>query len=236
VDVVIPGRTCAAPGEPGKELREAGHDLDLPRGDRGPRAVRDDAGGERVDHAEAVVGDEAGVLVSLPGQVDETERAVGARLCQDPERGVDGVSRAAVHRAGQAAELLQHGHPASGEHPLGRLHDRVEQAGHLTTGLDDGAVGEGEVALLVEATPRHRQRQVLVARRPAGEDVVDHRLDVGPDVIPDVGDTSSQRGRVPQAERGGIGVVVDHHELSAPHEQHSEPGVQGGADGGAQGG
>jgi hypothetical protein len=45
VDVVIPGRTCAAPGEPGKELREAGHDLDLPRGDRGPRAVRDDAGG-----------------------------------------------------------------------------------------------------------------------------------------------------------------------------------------------
>ena len=39
---------------------------------------------------------------------------------------------------------------------------------------------------------------------------------------------------MPIAQRRGVGVVVEHDELRAPHEQHPEPRVQGGAHRGPQ--
>jgi hypothetical protein len=128
-----------------------------------------------------------------------------------------------VSRPGQAAELLEDAEPPGGEHPLGGLGDGVEQARDGAAGLDDRAVGEGEVALLLEAVPGHHQRQVLVVRHPAGEDVPDHRLDVGPDVDPDVGHGLTKSLRMAEAEHRGVRVVVDHDELRTPHEQHGEP-------------
>jgi hypothetical protein len=102
-----------------------------------------------------------------------------------------------VHGARETAELLQHEQPPCGEDPGGGLHDGVEQTGHAPAGLHDGAVGEGEVALLLEAVPGHRERQVLEEGRLAVEDVVDHRLDVGPDVDPDVRHPLAEGIRVP---------------------------------------
>ena len=233
---MLADRARAGAGEPRQKSRQPGDHLDVPGGDRLLHPLRDDAGREPLLRADAVTGDEPGVAAVRTDEVDEGERAVGPCVGQHPEDGADRVGRAPVHRARQAAQLLQHTHPAGGEHPLGRLDHGVEQPRDLAVGLDDRAVGEGEVALLVEAAPGHREGQVLEADGPAGEDIVDHGLDVGPDVVPDVGDAPPQCRGVPQAQRQGVGVVVDHDQLRAPHEQHPEAGVQGGAGRGAQGG
>jgi hypothetical protein len=86
-------------------------------------------------HAEGQ--DDGGVHVGLPHR---------ARAGAD-QAGQGCLFTAAVHGALQAAQPLKHPHPAGGEHPGCRLHDRVQDAGDLAAGLHDGTGGESEVCL-----------------------------------------------------------------------------------------
>ena len=177
--------------------------------------------------ADALAGDEPRVLPVGAGEVDEPERAVRPRLGQHAQRRGHGLRGAAVHRPGQAAQLLEDAEPAGGEHPLRRLDDGVDQARHLPAGLEDGAEREGEVGLLLVPVPAHHQREVLGVGRAAGEHLGGHAADVVPDVAPDLGGPAPERRGVPVAQERGVGVVVDHDQLGAPHEQDRGTGCSG---------
>jgi hypothetical protein len=169
----------------------------------------------------------------------------------EPEVGVDGVERVAdaLERGGdpRARRLalrqqplpLRGGGAELGVGPLERalaLPARLDVARRLEHGgqdpggpvrlVRDRAVGEREVRLLGD--PRlspalGREELVLEEDRGAGvEHALVHRPDHGPQLGPAVAGALAEAGRVLGLEHAAEGVVVELHELRAPHHEHRE--------------
>ena len=185
VDLGLAHRTRPGPRQARHEFGQAGHVLRRPGVDDLADVLGDDARRQFRVGPDPLPGDE--LRPGLAVEVDQAERAVGAGAGEHPEHRRHRLGGVPVHRSGEAAQALEHPETSRGQHARGGLHDGVEQPDDGAARLEDRAVGEGEVGLLVEPVPGHDQRQVLVVRRPTREDLGDHGLDVRPHVRPRLG-------------------------------------------------
>lgn len=80
--------------------------------------------------------------------------------------------------------------------------------------------------LLRIAVPMHDERDVVHVDRLAGIGARQDRLDLVPDVVPEVVERPAERRRVARAAQEGIAVVVEGRVLRSPHDQHGLPRAQ----------
>jgi hypothetical protein len=89
--------------------------------------------------------------------------------------------------------------------------------------------------LLVVALAVHEERKVLAVGCLARQGGDDQRVDVGPDLRPDVLKTPAQCTRMLRAQDRGVGIVVEESEFRAPGHEHRKARLQQETDGRPQG-
>ncbi|GJE41573.1 hypothetical protein AEGHOMDF_0739 [Methylobacterium soli] len=201
------------------------------RGDRGQsrRARGGVAGGK------AGAGQEGRVGLLRPGQVGEEDRDVvrAAREAALDHRSHLRDGADARHAGAEVAQLAQ---AALADDALGLLRDDAEHPGDRAVIIREGRVGEGVVGLLREAAALQEQQQALVPGRLAGgEDPIDARADIGPDLGPDGIGARAERPGFLDAEGRQVGVIAEEDQLRAPGHPHGEAGGQHHPHGGAEG-
>ena len=132
-------------------------------------------------------------------------------------------------------EIMQRFEAALADHAPGRFGNSGENAADFAGFVEDGAVGEGEVRLLLEAGPVHEEQQVLGPGGPLGaQDFVVEGADDGPDFAPALRTALAQRPRVLIAEDRAVAVVVELDGVRAPPEEHGKGRAQADIECGAQ--
>ena len=198
---------------------------------------------DRVD-AGAVDG-RRGIAGGDPGRCDQAHAAVRLPQVDQRERDVGGARRQHVRRShagdvhgprigGGDGEVAQRPQAPFADHAGRRLGAGAEHAADAARFVGHGAVGEREVDLLAEPAALHEQHQVVGVGRVAGEGAGHERLDVAPDLRPDLAGRPAQRPRVLVAGDRPVAVVVDLDELRPPEHEHGVAGVEQDAEGGLQ--
>ncbi len=103
---------------------------------------------------------QVGGLAAGVEAVEQGEGQIGRILAQGAEGRVGGIGHG-VSRAGAGGQVAQRAQPARADHALGRLGHRREDPAHAARLVADGAVGEGEVALLGVAVALEQQQLVV---------------------------------------------------------------------------
>ena len=151
------------------------------------------------------------------------------------------VIRAAQHGE-DAGRLLEQAHQALvllfavafRQHFAGHLDAGAIHAGHGAVLVAHRRVREAEPGVLVVAVAVHAQRQPVHVGGFALERAHDQRMDVVPDLTPDVVEAVTQRRGMLFAEDDRVGVVVQEAQLRPPGHEHRELRVEHQADRGAQ--
>jgi hypothetical protein len=107
-----------------------------------------------------------------------------------------------------------------GAHPRGRLRAGAEHAGHPSAFVAHRGVAEGESGLLRVAVAVHDEGDILHMRRLAGIGARQDRLDLVPDVGPELIERPAERRRVARPAHCRVAVVVEGRVLGPPHDQH----------------
>jgi hypothetical protein len=82
------------------------------------------------------------------------------------------------------------------------------------------AVAEREVRLLRIAVPVHGEGDVVHVGRLAGVGAGEDRLDLVPDLVPQLVERPPERARMARAAHLGVAVVVERRALLSPDDQH----------------
>ena len=178
----------------------------------------------RVVRSEAGAAGQPGGAAVVVVQVDEGEGEVGRAAGELLAGGGDRLGLGQV--GGPAgAEVTEGLHPAVRHDLLGVLLDHAEDPHDHAVVVEQRTVGEGVEALLGVAAALEEQHQRLVPRGAAGRQ---HRVDAGPDVVPDLRPHDrgrlAQRPRVLVAERvAPVGLVAEERQVGPPRHPHREP-------------
>jgi len=122
-----------------------------------------------------------------------------------------------VEQRGQVGRLGQH--LALGVDALGEFVAGAEHALHHAVVVAHGRVREGEVGLLGIAVAQHLEDDVVHLDRLARVGGGDDRIDLVPDLVPDVAKALAHGHRMARAEHLGIVVVVERDLLRAPDDE-----------------
>ena len=107
-----------------------------------------------------------------------------------------------------------------GAHALGRLRDDAQHASDAAIAVRNGRVGNVEIDGLSEAVPLDVERPILGRKRSSGVPYApEQRLQIVPELAPALLCRATESARVLVADGGGVGVVVQGHELRTP-KQH----------------
>ncbi len=137
--------------------------------------------------------------------------------------------------SGAVGEITQSAHAADADDVVRGFRDRREDAVNAAGFATNGAVGEGEVALLGVSISLQKQQQIVgPGGFAAGHDVLEHGADDVPDLRPAFTAGTAERGWMLGADDVAVGVVVEHHQVRPPPNKDGEAGVQADADGRAE--
>jgi hypothetical protein len=166
-------------------------------------------------------------------QVERRERDIQGVAVQNlgrcAARAVDGPMLGASF-----SKMAQGRKPPFPDDFFGRLVAGAEDTFDVDTVLiQDRAVAEGDVDLLVKHLSGEEHLIVLDPGRPAGLDLVMHRCDRRPDLAPGGPARLAKHGRMLGcSQERDVGVVVDDPQLGPEPKQNRELRVQANADGG----
>jgi hypothetical protein len=100
-----------------------------------------------------------------------------------------------------------------------RFNGCAQHADHFRA-LPDGRVGKAEPGFLAMTIPVHGDQQVLEPARFPGHGALNKRLDLRPDVVPDLLKGLAERFGVPLPKNGCIGFVIKENEIRTPGDEH----------------
>ena len=158
--------------------------------------------------------------------IDHGERevagVVGQRRCA-ADAGLPPVARVARVRR----KIPEQRELPLADHPLGVVAVGADDAAHRAVVVGNRTVGEGVVSLFRIAVALHDQELRLdIGALVAAERGVEHRPDFAPDLAPDFAGGTSERPRMPAADDGFVGVVVEEQKVLSPADPDRLPGRQ----------
>ena len=123
----------------------------------------------------------------------------------------------------RGADIAQHAQLTFADHPLGDLGHNAQHAGGRTRVVGERRVGEGVIGFLGEPAALQVQQQGFVPGRLAcGENMLDTRPDIGPNLRPYLVRPAADHPVALQTDGRQVSVVTEERQFRTPGHPHSE--------------